>query len=136
MTTAPGKMTPTRGLRLFSFLLLLLTFGVNNFVTAFPRAHGGGAYTDIYRRVHFTRDIAGEPQCRQPTSPFDFSAKLRRHQELPICDQTEGHVEVPVETRDVLASVPERHLLPRAPIIEDYTCAADRPCSNSMFSLL
>lgn len=58
-------MTPILVFTLSIFVYII--FLSNNLACAFPRAHGG-AYTDVYQSAHFTRDSAGQPQCRQPTS--------------------------------------------------------------------
>ncbi|ORY68195.1 glycosyl hydrolases family 18-domain-containing protein [Pseudomassariella vexata] len=62
--------------------------------------------------------------CRNPVSPFDYSAKVRREYELPLCrDGDDSH--------PVLGAMDAPSLLAGRATVDDYTCAPDRPCANS-----
>ncbi|KAM7196715.1 putative glycosyl hydrolases family 18 protein [Naviculisporaceae sp. PSN 640] len=103
-------------------LFLLLSLNFFPFAFAHPRHGVGGAHA-IPRHHHdslFARDQADQPTCREPTNPFDFSAKIRRHEELPVCEATKSS----------LAAMSEAALMARAVPVEDYTCGPNKPCSN------
>ncbi|KDN71453.1 putative oviduct-specific glycoprotein [Colletotrichum sublineola] len=78
--------------------------------------------------------------CRALVSPFDYSAKVRRDYELPVCS-TDSHL----HTRDgdeIVPASPEAgvSLIGQTEISslfgrqvvggDDYTCGPDRPCKN------
>lgn len=71
--------------------------------------------------VEFEND-AGQPTCQNPVSPFDYSAKLRSHQQLPFCDASES-----LAVTDISA------LLPRQDPADDYSCGEGRPCKNGAY---
>ncbi|KAK3390167.1 glycosyl hydrolases family 18 protein-like protein [Podospora didyma] len=102
----------------FIQLLLLLVFSVSP-ASAHPRHGGAHALPRHHHHSLFAIDGAGQPTCREPTNPFDFSAKIRRHEELPVCEAAES-----------LQGVSEASLMARAVPVEDYTCGPNKPCSN------
>ncbi|KAI0108573.1 glycosyl hydrolases family 18-domain-containing protein [Nemania sp. FL0031] len=62
--------------------------------------------------------------CRNPVLPFDYSAKVRAEYELPLC--WDGDSSYPV-----LGAIHAPSLLGGRATADDYTCAPDRPCTNS-----
>lgn len=62
-------------------------------------------------------------------SPFDYSAKVRREYELPLCDVQEQESPGPAGSSAALGAVTVSSLMGRA-VADDYTCAPDRPCAN------
>ncbi|KAK0670020.1 putative glycosyl hydrolases family 18 protein [Cercophora samala] len=71
-----------------------------------------------------------EPICRAPTSPFDYSAKFRSHEALPVCLVSE--VPDPSELTALASESTSKLLVPRqsALVPDDYTCGPGRPCRN------
>ncbi|KAH6651435.1 glycosyl hydrolases family 18-domain-containing protein [Truncatella angustata] len=62
--------------------------------------------------------------CRNPVLPLDYSAKVRREYELPLC--RDGDYSHPA-----LGAVHTSSLLGGRATVDDYTCGPDRPCANS-----
>lgn len=64
--------------------------------------------------------------------PFDFSVKLRRHEELPICPKKKQSVVSPQHVSVLRTGEAPSTLFKRddAPGHEDYTCSETKPCSN------
>ncbi|KAM3079706.1 hypothetical protein ACMFMG_006117 [Clarireedia jacksonii] len=66
------------------------------------------------------QDDFGQLFCQNPISHFDYSAKIRRHQELPFC-----------RAQETSLNGIELSVLPRqAEVPDDYTCGEGRPCRN------
>lgn len=74
-----------------------------------------------------------KPKLRSLTifSPFDYSAKIRREYELPLCSVDRVDLIAGAETSppEVTAAMKLSFLFGRA-TVDDYTCAPDRPCVN------
>ncbi|KAJ2985874.1 hypothetical protein NUW58_g5301 [Xylaria curta] len=64
-------------------------------------------------------DGAGQPLCRNLISPFDYSAKTRSEQELPVC-----------VAPGTSANSARFSLVVRQEAPDDYTCGEGRPCRN------
>ncbi|KAM7212522.1 putative glycosyl hydrolases family 18 protein [Rhypophila decipiens] len=116
MISPPPLILPTL------FFLLLFPLSSFRLALAHPRHGVGGAHAISEQHHHtlFARDKADQPICREPTNPFDFSAKIRRHEELPVCEAAHSS----------LAAMSEASLMARAVPVEDYTCGPNKPCSN------
>ncbi|KAK3347619.1 glycosyl hydrolases family 18-domain-containing protein [Neurospora tetraspora] len=70
--------------------------------------------------------------CRNPVSPFDYSAKVRREYELPLCcPDADGDESLSShESHPVLGAMDAPSLLGGRATEDDYTCGPDRPCAN------
>ncbi|KAJ4392336.1 hypothetical protein N0V93_005962 [Gnomoniopsis smithogilvyi] len=66
--------------------------------------------------------------CRNPISPFDYSAKIRQEYELPLCRDGDGDGD---DSHSALDAIQALSLLSGRATVDDYTCAPDRPCANS-----
>ncbi|RMZ82759.1 hypothetical protein DV738_g1689, partial [Chaetothyriales sp. CBS 135597] len=63
------------------------------------------------------------------TLPFDYSAKNRRDYELPLCHANDAPLITDAALTPALGSMSLSSLIGRA-VVDDYTCAPDRPCAN------
>ncbi|OBT47403.1 hypothetical protein VE00_02156 [Pseudogymnoascus sp. WSF 3629] len=64
--------------------------------------------------------------CRNPVSPFDYSAKVRREYELPLCRDGDESLRL----TPFLGAMDTPSLLSGRATDDDYTCGLDRPCAN------
>ncbi|OTB02455.1 glycoside hydrolase family 18 protein [Hypoxylon sp. CI-4A] len=82
------------------------------------------------KRPYTDDEIDASPAtCRNIVSPFDYSAKNRRDYNLPLCYVDDGHLPISPNNAAALGTMPLTSLLGRA-VVDDYTCAPDRPCNN------
>ncbi|KFY45856.1 hypothetical protein V494_00722 [Pseudogymnoascus sp. VKM F-4513 (FW-928)] len=71
--------------------------------------------------------VANAPAtCRNPVSPFDYSAKVRREYELPVCRNGDESLGL----TPFLGAMDTPSLLGGRATDDDYTCGPDRPCAN------
>ncbi|EAQ84573.1 hypothetical protein CHGG_08587 [Chaetomium globosum CBS 148.51] len=71
--------------------------------------------------------VADVPRtCRNPVLPFDYSAKVRREYELPLCRDGDEKLGI----TPFLGAMDAPSLLSGRATVDDYTCAPDRPCAN------
>ncbi|KAI1525284.1 Glycosyl hydrolase family 18 protein, partial [Pyrenophora tritici-repentis] len=96
-------MAGTKLIALWTLILCILPSA-----TALPSSHSH-SHSRFHKKV-----IA--PTCRNPVSPFDYSAKVQRDENAPICHVTPGVDLFP------------RSLEPRAE--DDYSCSESKPCKN------
>ncbi|EKG15792.1 Chitin-binding type 1 [Macrophomina phaseolina MS6] len=93
----------------------LTLFLIAGLASAFPHSHGHS-----HSLFHSSATKDNGNTCRNPTSYYDYSAKSRRDEALPICpaEQTSAAVDAnSLFARQVVGG-------------EDYSCAPDRPCKN------
>ncbi|KAJ6785998.1 hypothetical protein PWT90_07634 [Aphanocladium album] len=96
------------------FLTTLITPSLGAVITSWPRSVDAP-------------ELPGAGTCRAIVSPFDYSAKNRRDDELPVCSADNltldngissiGQSELSLFGRQVVGNT-------------DYTCGPDRPCKN------
>lgn len=67
-----------------------------------------------------------EPSTNQENSPFDYSAKKRSDELLPVCPQVDSVLSASQE----LAAIFSRQVVND----DDYSCGPDKPCRNGKFS--
>ncbi|KAI0850294.1 carbohydrate-binding module family 18 [Daldinia vernicosa] len=80
----------------------------------------------VYMKVTITKR---HQQLLVGTSPFDYSAKNRRDYKLPLCHIDDDPLTTSSGPAAALGTTNLSSLLGRA-VVDDYTCAPDRPCSN------
>lgn len=92
-----------------SFISFILCLLLLNTVIAHPHHHSDHhAHLFAHKR---------HPTCRAETSPYDYSAKVRKDMETPVCEVTDNPI------KDIVA---RNALVAR----DDYTCSQSKPCSN------